>query len=252
MRKAMWIILFSVVTMGFIFGLITYQKSLSAMMEQEIKEELSFEKEEKDIETPVETPRDELEGKDIENEEKDDEQAEKKVPTLYGLNQEEAEKLLKQEGFSYQVYLEEKKNTKVGEIFYQRPRPGELISSEETIHFSISKDMEDSTIEKAPVSKEVKVPDLKGLSENNAKTKVQSVGFIMKTTKIYSSKSKGTVISQSIASGTLAEKGSTITVTISLGLKEDTPEAPSPGPEPESPNPPVESPENEDNPVDVP
>lgn len=217
MKKAIVILIFFVVTLGFIWGFISYNRSLSAMMNQEITEEMPFVNGEVKPETTVETPNGDV--NQVESPvEMGQEKKDKIVPSIFGLTQLEAEKLLSEEGFLYQVYFEVKENTMVDTVFYQRPKPGDVVPGDEVIHFSVSQ-----KIEEKPVTEEVKMPDLTGKSEREAKANLQSLGLEMRSRQVDSSKEKGTVVIQSENYGSLVKKGSTITVSISKGPVEVTP-----------------------------
>lgn len=240
MKKSLIIIVFALVTVGFIVGMITYNKSLANMMNTVILEETPFEDNNIVTESPMnETPVEVMEEEILGQEDKNSENEVKEVPNLYGLSQEEAENLLNRQDFQYEVYLEEKAETNPGLIFYQRPKPKDMVSPDEIIHFSVSK----VKVEENTASDKVSVPNVMGKYEADAKTKLESLGLNVRILKKYSVKAKGTVIAQSESSESKLERGSTVVLSISIGEEEKI------QPKPESPKPPEKKPGDEnDNP----
>lgn len=138
------------------------------------------------------------------------------VPDLIGLTREEAlERLaqLKEEsGFTFalgDVKQEYSVEVEKDKIMSQSLEPGSQVRSNETITITISKGAELN-----------QVPDVLYEDRETAIKTLEEAGFEVKVSEEYSQKvSKGLVVSQSQEAGTEAEKGSTITIVVSLGKK---------------------------------
>lgn len=63
----------------------------------------------------------------------------------------------------------------------------------------------------------VTVPDVRGMSQANATAKLQGLGFVVDVGTTYSSQPSGIVITQGPVAGSLATKGSTVTISVSKG-----------------------------------
>jgi eukaryotic-like serine/threonine-protein kinase len=77
-------------------------------------------------------------------------------------------------------------------------------------------------------SNKVDVPNLKGLSSEDAQSMINSAGLIASVSETYSDSNddKGKVISQDPKANTKVDKGSTINITVSLGAKDEYVEVP--------------------------
>ena len=142
------------------------------------------------------------------------ETAQLEVPKLTGLTKEEAiqklGELKEQAGFTYS--LGEVKNkystdVKKGQIISQSPKSGESVRTNEPICIVISKGPE-----------MVQIPELVYVERQQAEKKLQKAGLKAEFTTAYSDQvAQGLVVAQSVEAGKKAEKGSIVTLTISLG-----------------------------------
>ncbi len=89
------------------------------------------------------------------------------------------------------------------------------------------------TVSKGPEKRNVKVPDLLGKTQEQAKAALEEVGLMLgKVTESESDKPEGTVISQGISEGVSIETGQSVSIVISIGTHE--PEEPDPEKEKEA------------------
>ncbi len=136
------------------------------------------------------------------------------VPDLTGMTQEEAidalEKLKKDSGFTYPLGKVEKEfsqEVEKGKIISQGLAPNSKVRTDKPITLVISKGPE-----------KVTVPNVVYLSREEAEKALKDAGLAVRVETEYSSMvSKGLVISQGTEAESQADKGSTVTVTISLG-----------------------------------
>lgn len=138
------------------------------------------------------------------------------VPDLIGLTREEAleslARLKEESGFTFalgDVKQEYSMEVEKDKIMGQSLEPGSQARSNETITITISKGAELN-----------EVPNVLYEDREAAIKILKEAGFEVKVSEEYSQKvSKGLVLGQSLEAGTKAEKGSTITIVISLGKK---------------------------------
>lgn len=147
---------------------------------------------------------------------------EKEVPKLEGLSEDEAKSRAKEAGFTA-VLRESQYSEDVpeGEIISQSPSAGDMAKPGTQIEYVLSKG-----------SELVSVPNVIGLSEEDAIAKLQSEGFgaDVKAREYSDTKKEGTVMRQDPLNDKVAP-GSTVSITISKGPEP----APEPEPEPENP-----------------
>lgn len=136
------------------------------------------------------------------------------VPNLTGMTKEKAMKQLgklkEQAGFTYslgEVKNEYSADVKKGKIISQSPRAGETARTNEPIRLVISKGPE-----------MIQIPELVYLTKEEAAAKLKQAGLQAEIETEYSAQAaEGLVIRQSAAAGTKAAKGSSVTITVSLG-----------------------------------
>ncbi len=136
------------------------------------------------------------------------------VPDLTGITKEQAMKRLgklkEEHGFTYSLgEVKNKYSTKVkkGKIISQSPKAVEQVRTNEPISLVISKGPE-----------MVQVPELVYLTKDQALKKLQKAGLTAKVATAYSDQAAaGLVLQQSVKADAKAEKGSQVTVTVSLG-----------------------------------
>lgn len=110
----------------------------------------------------------------------------------------------------YEIKREFSDSVKSGDVISYSVKKGQTIKTEKAIIVTISD------------GKNCKVPDLKGLSKSDAISKLKKANLNYNFVYKNSDKTKDKVISQSISSGSEISCGTSITVTLSNGKKEDT------------------------------
>ncbi len=134
------------------------------------------------------------------------------MPDLRGKTKEEAEQILAQQGIPVVCEEEYNKEVEAGRVSNQSVEPETMIDATTQIILKISKG-----VEMFPV------PDVTGLSEEEAIQKLVEAGYNKKkinVSKEYNNNvAAGLVISQKVAANTQVEKGSKITITVSQGAK---------------------------------
>ncbi len=131
--------------------------------------------------------------------EEENDTADKTVPDVSGLGIADAEKKLKEEGFSARVIGSGSAVTK------QLPAHGSLVASGSTILLYADAEPPQTT---------QTVPNLKGMSYGEAKNTLAAYGLYIKTASGVPDAEHMTITSQSIASGSRAPYGTVITVTL--------------------------------------
>ena len=145
------------------------------------------------------------------------------VPNLYNLTEEKAVKALANEGLlRYKVQSVPNDSTEEGKVVYTNPKAGSIVSADDEIVIFISS---------GPTTAEVKkliVPDLSGLTKENAKAFLEKLGFDANKitfTEEDSEVKKNIVISQSPAIGSTVTDSDTINIVISSGVTTTTTQA---------------------------
>lgn len=140
------------------------------------------------------------------------------VPDVEGKDEEEAQSILEDAGFtkikSEAVYSEEEQGVVIG----TDPSAGTKVGKDSTITMKVSKG-----------SEKISVPNVVGKSENDAKSTLTGAGLTISTveTEYSESYASGQVIRQN-PSGGKVEKGSSVSLVVSLGKKpEEKPKVPS-------------------------
>ncbi len=131
------------------------------------------------------------------------------VPDVVGLEQAQAENILKAEGFRVEVEAEEYSDTvEAGHVISQKPGAGKKLKGDGTVRLVISRG-----------SNKVTVPDLVGQTVGYAESKLQEVGLSPdRQPDAYSdSVAEGSIISQEPPAGTEVQKGSSVKYVVSKG-----------------------------------
>ena len=132
------------------------------------------------------------------------------VPSVVGMDQDQARKTLEAEGFKVEVAAEEYSDTvAAGKVISQNPEAGKKLKRDGTV----------SLVSRG--SNKVAVPDLVGQSESYAEAKLKEAGLSPdRQPDAYSeSVPKGNVISQDPPAGTEVQTGSTVKYVISKGAQ---------------------------------
>lgn len=219
--KIMGIVVFSVVTLGFILGFIHYSNTLQENLSREIvqggglgvgmesPEAPETPEDSPSPEEPLspETPGDAGEPEDPEAPETPEELL-VAVPNLYLMPVEEAEAVLQGLGFLVEVHLEANHQVEADRVFWQNPRREFLYEIGKTVYLTVSTGPEDAA-----------VPNVLGLSEGVAKARIEGAGLVFSVgaRSYHDTSPRGNVLTQSYLPGTKVEAGTSIRVTISLG-----------------------------------
>ena len=110
----------------------------------------------------------------------------------------------------YETKREFSDSVKAGEVISYSVKKGQAVNTNEAIVVTISD------------GKNCKVPDLKGLTKSEAVSKLKKADLEYNFVYKNSDKDKDKVLSQSISSGSEISCGTTVTVTLSNGKKEDS------------------------------
>lgn len=129
------------------------------------------------------------------------------VPDLSGMSLDEARRTLEDAGLSLKGQVEEEESDSVpaGQIISQNPAAGSQISKGTEIAVTVSTG-----------KKQVRVPDLKGLSLDEARSTLESMGLRVEPNYVDSREPEDRVLSVD-ATGSEVDEGSSVTVTVSNG-----------------------------------
>jgi len=217
-KKSLAIVLFIVVTIGFLFGFVTYNKRLSDMLGKKIDPStvVLSENQVEPVEEETEMPEEEPETEDEEDPLKETGEASELViiPYIIGLHQEDAVKALEEKNLVAEIHLEYIDGVEKEYVFYQRPPKNQEVPEGTTVSFSVSRGPYGSSSQE----KKAFVPSLVGMTQAQAEKALKDVSLLMKIKETYSSQvSKGNVISQDTSARKEVDEGSTVTITVSSG-----------------------------------
>ena len=135
------------------------------------------------------------------------------LPDVVGETQETAERTLKEMGFTVSTTKSYSYDYEIGTVMSMTPAAGTQSTSGEmvTLEVSMGNEYEDAM-----------VPNVIGMDETAAKAALAAFNVLVESASSDTTP-EGQVMSQSIAEGVYAEKGSSITITVSTG-PESTPE----------------------------
>lgn len=136
----------------------------------------------------------------------------KAVPNFYGLTKEEALTQIQESNFFKEGSITENYSDTVeaGKVIEQTPSAGQLSERDTVIDLVISKG-------KAP-QKEVKVPNLRGLTPSEAEQALEKVGLVGQAgDSIVSDVEAGKVAAQSVSAGSVAHEGDKVIYQLSKG-----------------------------------
>ena len=135
------------------------------------------------------------------------------VLSVVGKTQSVAESTLKSLGFVVSINEVFSDTVPKGSVVSQSPSAGTTANKGATITLSVSKGKE-----------KVVIPDITGQSKSSAASKLQSAGLQVNYLEAYDDKIvKDSVVSQSPTAGSSVDKGSTVTVMVSLGKAPNPP-----------------------------
>lgn len=219
--KGLTIVIFALVTFGFVSGYLTYHRKLSEMLGREIVQakinDLEKEPEvmippvEEPVETETETPT------EVPADPNTSEPEVLKVPDLFEMEKEKAKELLLGMELIPDIHEEFSEEYDEGIVFWQTPYAGVVTEKGKKITFSVSRGSRTAT-PPAAEGEEIVVPDLIGLLEAEAVEKLQDegfeVGFERKPNTVYGA---GYVYSQNYLIGAKVPKGTKVTIRVSTG-----------------------------------
>jgi len=159
-----------------------------------------------------------------------------KVPSVTGLNYDEAVKSIRQSGFSVSEEFEYNENARKDTVYKQIPEAGELVAPDTLITILISM---------GPPLVSIEVPDLVGRMEADIVEELQELGLtIGRSSSAHSDEyPEGVIIRQTLRAGSRVTQGAEITYVISLGAadnEEEQTQEPEATPEPTPTPTPVE------------
>jgi eukaryotic-like serine/threonine-protein kinase len=132
------------------------------------------------------------------------------VPNVIGRTSATASQILQNRGFEVQIDPATNADVPRDQVFAQNPRPGDTADEGSVVHLRVSSGPGQAA-----------VPSVVGLSQNDAEKQLQDAGFKTKVAQEFSDTvKKGTVISTTPAVGTLVERGTTVTLTVSKGKEQ--------------------------------
>ena len=130
-----------------------------------------------------------------------------KVPDIRGMMQDKAKTLVESQGFKFTIAGTEKNDQPKGTVISCYPNVGDAINKGDTVRVTISSGPDQST-----------VPDVRGLDLERAKEVIQNAGYTVgDESKDYSDSPVNTVININPNAGTTLDKGSAISMVISIG-----------------------------------
>ena len=131
------------------------------------------------------------------------------VPNLIGLTSSEAKAELSEVGLEAAEEEDYSDSYEAGTVFEQSPSSGEEVDYGSTVTYTLSLGEE---------IEEVNVPNVIGLTEESAISKLEDLGLSVTTSELASEyREEGTICDQSPDGGTTAEAGSTVTIYVSTG-----------------------------------
>lgn len=136
------------------------------------------------------------------------------VPNCYGLTLEKAEKMLSNSNLNVYKTAEVSSETiETGSVVYTDPKAGSVVSANREITIFISSGPSTTTL------KTYAVPDVRGLSQSDAKNFLTKAGFsnVVVETKDDPAR-KGVVLSQSPSAGSTVKENGKIVITVSTGV----------------------------------
>ena len=138
-----------------------------------------------------------------------------KVPDIVGLTEEEATKELKAKSLGIKVdSREDSEKYEAGTVSEQKTKAGTKVKKNSTVHVIVSS---------ALVGKEITVPDVTGMSEDEAQAKLDEAGFKVTSDFQYDdSVAEGNVISTTPAANSKAAKDTEVKMIVSKGAQKKT------------------------------
>jgi serine/threonine-protein kinase len=137
------------------------------------------------------------------------------IPSTNGLAQSAAEKKLEEAGFEVGVERVNSSSVEEGLVVFSEPRGGDSATHGSTVTIFVSRG-----------PKPAKVPVLVGTQRRVAVQQIRGLGLTPSVSEEESNSPAGEVISQSPSAGTEVEPGSTVSIVVSSGKKEEVAKVP--------------------------
>ncbi len=129
------------------------------------------------------------------------------VPGVTGYTEEDAVERLEEEGFQVSKNYSYSDTVEEGKVISQSPKQGELAKEGDTITLEISQGGEPIT-----------VADVSNTYKSEEQALIELAGLDVTVERVFSTeRPEGVVLSQSVPAGTIVERGSAITITVSKG-----------------------------------
>lgn len=219
-KKSIAVIVFILVTIGFLYGFVTYNERLGEMLDKEISPQVVVPEEVEKPQQPVtEEPTDsepDAEEPDVDGEPKEPDEASELtvIPYIIGLHVEDAVKVLEESSLVPDIHLEYVDGVEKEYVFYQRPSRNQEVPAGTTVSFSVSRGPYGSL----GAETKVMMPIVMGKTRAQAENALIEAGLLVKIRESYSSEVvKENVISSDTPAGKEVRKGSTVIITVSLG-----------------------------------
>jgi len=210
-NKGLTIVLFAVVTFGFVFGFFNYNKKLDEMLGKEIVQATAadFELTERNEKPETESGT----GNEEEPVDQSEVSGEITVPSLLGLTEEEAVSVLDELGLEADAKEANNEDVDDGEVFSQNPLADAKVKPGSIVLFYVSSEEIEADIEE-----QIVVPNLIGLKKETAEAELLEIGFTVdyeyNPSEHYD---EGYVYSQNYKVGAVVDKGTMVKIRISTG-----------------------------------
>lgn len=136
------------------------------------------------------------------------------IPSVEGLQREEAEKLLKEAGFNSIRVAESKEEGVYNSVQGISEKQGENVALNKEIVLTVCVNQKEQTEDKPD---QQDVPDLTGMERADAQKALESAGFLANWAEEASDKPRGTILKQEPAAGEKLGKGEYITIYVCTG-----------------------------------
>ncbi|MFH5835460.1 PASTA domain-containing protein [Proteiniclasticum sp. C24MP] len=207
--KGLTIVLFAVVTFGFISGLVSYNRKLDDTLGKEIIQATAA-----DFEFPLKNKEPEPLSEKEYGEEPQNQSEEILVPSLLGLREEEALLKLIELGFTADKEEAYDEDAAEGRIVSQNPEPETSAAPGSIVRFTVSLGSE----AEESITEQIMVPNLIGYTKEAAEAELKELGFSVdheyNPSEHYE---EGYVYSQNYKVGALVDLGTTVKIRISTG-----------------------------------
>lgn len=209
--KGLTVVLFTVVTVGFIAGLLSYNRKMDEMLGKEIVQATAADF--KFSDTKEDSPPPEEEGSPEEPQNQVEEIEDVIVPSLLGLSENEAIAKLIELGLTADREEAHDEETPEGKVLSQDPLPETPAAPGSIVRFTVS-----LGIEEVDEVAQIIVPNLIGYAKEAAEAELRELGFLVEYEYNPSEHyDEGYVYSQNYKVGAEVDLGTTVKIRISTG-----------------------------------